>query len=76
VRSFIDRVATGGAKNNVKFLGEQIFEIKIDRGPGYRVYFGKIENDEVILLILGGDKSSQVKDIRLAKLYWRIYVSN
>lgn len=50
-------------------VGDGVFEFKIDYGPGYRVYFVQI--GEVVLLILcGGDKSSQAKDIERAKQYW------
>lgn len=45
-----------------------MFELKLDFGPGYRVYFG-IDGSEVILLI-GGDKGTQSRDIRLAKEFW------
>lgn len=51
-------------------LGEGVLELKIDFGPGYRLYFA-LEGDEIILLLVGGDKSSQSKDIRRAKEYWQ-----
>ena len=74
INSFLDRVALGGAKKNIKRVGFGVFEIKIDYGPGYRVYFGEI-GKVVILLLVGGDKSTQVKDIKLAQIYWRkVYV--
>jgi putative addiction module killer protein len=75
ILSYIDRVAMGGAKKNIKPLGDQIFEIKINKGPGFRVYFAETR-EEILLLILGGNKSSQSRDIGMAKLYWRNYVSN
>lgn len=74
IRVFIDRVANGGGRKNIKALGDGVFEIKIDRGPGFRVYFGEIGN-EIILLLVGGDKSTQRRDITTAKEYWRNYVS-
>lgn len=73
IRVVIDRLADGGTKKNLKSLGDHVFEIKIDRGPGFRVYFGFIRN-EIILLLLGGHKSSQSRDIAKAKEYWRKYV--
>lgn len=74
IYSMVDRVALGGSKANVKALGGSIFEIKIDHGPGFRLYFGEADN-VMILLLLGGDKSSQRRDIEQARMYWRQYVS-
>lgn len=72
--AYVDRVAAGGGKKNVKALGDGVFEIKIDFGPGYRVYFGD-DGPTIILLLIGGDKKTQNKDIETAKQYWRKYVS-
>jgi len=69
---YLERVTQGGAKRNIKPLGEGLCEIKIDTGPGYRCYFGEVDN-VMILLLLGGDKSSQDQDIKKARLYWRAY---
>ncbi|MFL5813959.1 MAG: type II toxin-antitoxin system RelE/ParE family toxin [Bdellovibrionia bacterium] len=74
IHAFIIRLAAGGAKKNVRSLGDGIFEIKVDYGPGYRIYFGEASR-ELILLLVGGDKSSQFRDIRQAKEYWSKYVS-
>ena len=52
-------------------VGEGVYELIFDTGPGYRVYFG-IDGNEVILLG-GGDKSTQVSDIRKAKDCWKDY---
>ncbi|MCC6475345.1 MAG: type II toxin-antitoxin system RelE/ParE family toxin [Burkholderiales bacterium] len=68
----IDRFLEGGGRRNVRCLKDGVFELKIDRGPGWRVYFG-MENMETILLILGGHKGTQDRDIRKAKYYWRLY---
>jgi len=42
-------------------------------GPGYRIYFGK-DGDSIIVLLLGGAKASQVRDIRRAQEFWRDYL--
>lgn len=49
-----------------KFIGDSVFELRIDVGQGYRVYFKNKEN-EIIVLLVGGDKSTQEKDIETAK---------
>ena len=72
VLKYIDRVASGGSKNNIKALQDGVFEIKIRYGSGYRVYFAEEEN-KIILLLIGGDKGSQKADIVKAKKYWSDY---
>lgn len=49
-----------------------IYELRIDCGPGYRIYFGKDSNTIVVLLV-GGDKKNQDKDIEKVKKYWLDY---
>lgn len=55
-----------GNPGDVRPVGEGVSELRIDYGPGYRVYFIRRENVYIVLLA-GGDKSSQDKDIRIAK---------
>lgn len=69
---FIQRVASGGARKSIKALKDGIFEIKITHGPGYRVYFAEDGND-IIILLIGGDKKTQTRDIDKAKEFWRNY---
>ena len=61
----IDRLQLG-LINNAEPVGEGVSELKIDFGPGYRMYFS-VRGRELILLLIGGDKSTQKKDIRTAK---------
>jgi putative addiction module killer protein len=49
-----------------------VFEYKIDFGPGYRVYFGQDKN-VLIILLTGGTKKTQRKDIEKAKTFWQEY---
>lgn len=66
IQARIKRLAEG-SHGNMKSVGSKVFEIKIDFGPGYRIYYAKQENT-VYLLLIGGSKRTQVKDIQIAKL--------
>lgn len=61
----IDRLEDGNP-GNFRSLGDGIFEMKIDFGPGYRVYYIQ-RGHQIVVLLCGGDKSTQAKDIRHAK---------
>lgn len=58
-----------------KNIGHGIIELRIDYGPGYRVYIG-LHGSELIVLLCAGDKSSQAKDIKKAISYWADYKRN
>lgn len=61
--------AEKGLFGHVKTVFGEVKELKIDFGPGYRVYFA-IHKDEIILLLMGGNKRTQQKDIKKAIEYW------
>jgi putative addiction module killer protein len=61
-----------GNLGDVRHVGAGVSELRIDFGPGYRVYFGQDGGDLVIVLI-GGSKKTQMEDIKTAKSYWSEY---
>ena len=60
----IERLALGNP-GDVKAVGEGISELRIDSGPGYRVYYTQ-RGQSLVILLVGGDKSTQAKDIKTA----------
>ena len=64
IQARIERLAMGNP-GDVKPIGEGVSEMRIDHGPGYRVYYIQRERT-MIILIAGGDKSTQAKDIKTA----------
>ena len=67
----LDRLKAG-LLGDWKTVGGGVCELRIDHGPGYRVYYGQ-EGQTLILLLFGGDKSTQAKDIEKAHAYWKDY---
>jgi putative addiction module killer protein len=67
----IDRLETGNF-GDCDRVGEGVRELRIDFGPGYRVYFAE-DGPKIILLLVGGDKKTQTRDIKTAKKYWQQY---
>ncbi len=61
-----------GYFGDYKNLGEGVFELRIHLGAGYRIYYGKNGRD-IVLLLCGGDKSTQSKDVKKAKFFWEDY---
>lgn len=55
---------------DAKSVGEGVFELRIAFGPGYRVYYGR-QGQEIVVLLCGGDKGSQSRDIARAHEFWR-----
>jgi putative addiction module killer protein len=66
----IERVEDGNF-GDCKSVGEGVFELRIDCGPGYRVYFG--QDGDFVILLWGGAKRTQRKDLMIAKRYWKEY---
>lgn len=71
IRARLTRVRAGNF-GQVRALGDGVAELKIDHGPGYRVYYA-MAGKTIVLLLIGGDKSTQKRDIKTAKDYWRAY---
>ncbi|MBI3878464.1 MAG: type II toxin-antitoxin system RelE/ParE family toxin [Verrucomicrobia bacterium] len=59
-----------GNLGDCKPVGEGVSELRVDYGPGYRVYFGQ-KGRTLVVLLCGGDKRTQGRDIRLARQFWR-----
>ncbi len=71
VRNVLSRMEAGNL-SDVKALGRGVFERRIDFGPGYRIYFGRV-GPLVIILLGGGAKDGQQQDIRQAQERWDDY---
>jgi putative addiction module killer protein len=61
-----------GNMSNVEGVGEGVSELKLDWGPGYRVYFGQ-DGRTIVILLCGGTKKRQSRDIAAAKARWADY---
>ena len=70
IRSRLRRVQETGNLGDYRLVGDGVFEFRLQFGAGYRIYFGRIAND-TILLLRGGDKGSQSRDIEKAKADWK-----
>jgi putative addiction module killer protein len=73
IRICLDRLCMGNLGDH-KPVGQGVIELRIAYGPGYRVYLGR-DGEQMVLLLCGGDKSSQDKDIAKAHKYWADYRS-
>ena len=61
-----------GNLSNVKSVGEGVLEYRIDFGHGYRIYFGR-DGETIVVLLTGGTKKRQQRDIHSAHAYWQDY---
>ena len=68
IEARLKRVSFGNF-GDVKAVGQGVSELRIKFGSGYRVYFAQ-HGDQIVILLCGGDKASQEKDIEKAKSYW------
>lgn len=71
IRTRIDRLERG-LFGDCEPVGRGVSELKIDYGPGYRVYFGR-HGKKLVILLCGGDKSTQQNDIFTSHAYWEDY---
>lgn len=71
IKTRIDRASLGNF-GDVEAVGEAVSELRIDWGPGYRVYFARV-GKTIVLLLCGGDKRTQRRDIENAKTYFQDY---
>ncbi len=71
IRVRLNRVRLGNL-GDVKSVGEGVSELRIDYGPGYRVYVGQ-QGSTLVILLSGGTKKGQAKDIRTAQEFWADY---
>ena len=74
IRTRLRRLAAG-LYGDCESVGEGVKELRMFFGPGYRVYFGE-DAENIVILLLGGDKSTQEQDIKTAKAYWKEYQSH
>ena len=71
IRVRLNRVRLGNL-GDCKSVGEGVHEMRLDFGPGYRMYLG-LDGDVLVVLLCGGDKRTQSRDIDTAKKYWESY---
>jgi putative addiction module killer protein len=71
IQARIGRVRLGNF-GYTRSVGEGVHELKVDYGPGYRVYFGQ-DGEQLVIILCGGDKGTQDDDIKKAKEYWTSY---
>ena len=71
VQTRIDRIELGNFGDH-HGVGSGVFELRLNFGPGYRIYYG-LDGDELVILLGGGSKRLQQRDIDMAKVRWRAY---
>tara|TARA_B110000879_G_C11098145_1_gene481969 strand:- start:443 stop:775 length:333 start_codon:yes stop_codon:yes gene_type:complete len=71
INNRISRIKSGNF-GDFKSIGDKVFELRLFFGSGYRIYYGIIE-ERIVLVISGGDKANQRRDIQKAKKLWATY---
>ncbi len=71
VQTRIDRIELGNFGDH-KGVGDGVFELRIDFGPGYRVYYG-LDSKTFVILLVGGTKKQQARDVKMAQTHWKTY---
>lgn len=71
VQTRLDRIEIGNFGDH-KSVGQGVFELRIHFGPGYRVYYGR-DGDTLVILLGGGGKRNQDRDIAIAQADWKAY---
>ena len=72
IKARLDRLLTGNF-GDTKLVETGVWELRFHFGPGHRVYF-ELDRNVLVILLCGGDKSTQDRDIRRAREYWRDYL--
>jgi putative addiction module killer protein len=72
LRARLNRLETQGNPGDYKAVGSGVYELRADHGPGYRLYCA-FAGQQIILLLCGGDKSTQQRDIERAQKFWLDY---
>ncbi len=76
IEARIARIRSSGNLGDYKALKEGVYELRLDFGSGYRIYFGLDDGKKkIVVLLVGGAKKTQPKDIDKAKLYWQDHLS-
>ncbi len=71
INNRLSRIKIGNF-GDFKSIGDKIFELRLFFGPGYRIYYG-ITEEKIVLILSGGDKNNQSRDIEKAKKLWATY---
>ena len=74
ILSRIDRLQLGNF-GDCRSVGDGVYELRVQFGPGFRIYFG-LDGPKIVILLCGGDKSTQKRDVAAAHAYWKESTEN